>query len=199
MNLVGEKAPDFELDAVVNGQFKKVKLSDFQGKYVVIVFYPLDYTFVCPTELIAFADRYEEFKERDAEVLAISVDSPYVHLAWQHTPRKAGGLGKLPFPHLSDLNKAVARAYDVLLEEEGVALRGLFIVDDEGIVQHAMINNLAVGRSVDEALRLLDAIQTVKRTGEVCPADWRPGEETLKPDVEAARSYFEKRYTDEQA
>ena len=196
MNLVGKKAPDFELEAVVDGQFEEVKLSDFRGEYVVILFYPLDYTFVCPTELIAFADRYEDFRKRNAEVLAVSVDSKYVHLAWQQTPRKAGGLGRLPFPHLSDLNKTMARAYDVLLEEEGVALRGLFIVDDEGIVQHATINNLAVGRSVDETLRLLDAIRTVKETGEACPANWRPGEETLKIDVEEAQRYFEKHYAE---
>jgi len=160
----------------------------------LILFYPLDYTFVCPTELIAFADRYGDFKKRNAEVLAVSVDSKYVHLAWQHTPRKAGGLGRLPFPHLSDLNKTMARAYGVLLEEEGVALRGLFLVDDEGIVQHATINNLAMGRSVDETLRLLDALRTVKETGEACPANWRPGEETLKPDVEEAHRYFKKHY-----
>lgn len=195
MALVGREAPDFELEGVVDGGFKEVKLSDFRGRYVVIVFYPLDFTFVCPTELIAFAERYEEFKERGAEVLAISVDSKYTHLAWQQTSRKQGGVGKLPFPHLSDINKKVACAYDVL-SEEGVALRGLFIIDDEGIVQHATINNLAVGRSVDETLRLLDAIRTIKQTGEACPADWRPGEETLKPDVEAARGYFEKHYAE---
>lgn len=192
MSLVGQKAPDFELDAVVNGDFAQVKLSDYRGKYVVLFFYPLDYTFVCPTEIVAFADRHEEFKGLGAELIAASVDSKFVHLAWQATPRKQGGLGTVPFPHVSDLNKTLARDYGVLLEPAGVALRGLFIIDEEGVVQHATINHLAFGRSVDETLRTLQAIQTVKRTGEVCPANWKPGEETMKGDVKGSAAYFEK-------
>jgi peroxiredoxin (alkyl hydroperoxide reductase subunit C) len=192
MSLVGQKAPDFTLDAVVNGDFAQVKLSDFKGKYVVLFFYPLDYTFVCPTEITAFADRYEEFKKLGAEVLAASVDSKFVHLAWQKTPRKQGGLGAVPFPHLSDLNKSLARDYGVLLEPAGVALRGLFVIDEEGVVQHATVNHLGVGRNVEETLRTLQAIQTVKKTGEVCPANWKPGGETMKGDVKGALEYFEK-------
>lgn len=191
MSLVGQKAPEFELTAVVNGGFKPVKLSDYKGKYVVLFFYPLDYTFVCPTEITAFADAYEEFKKLGAEVMAASVDSQFVHLAWQQTPRKEGGLGALPFPHLADLNKTLSRDYEVLLDG-GMALRGLFIIDDAGVIQHATINNLGIGRSVDETLRLVQAIQTVKRTGEVCPANWKPGDDTMKPDPKGSKAYFEK-------
>ncbi|MGC8722639.1 MAG: peroxiredoxin [Acidobacteriota bacterium] len=192
MSLVGQKAPEFTLDAVVNGDFAQVKLSDFKGKYVVLFFYPLDYTFVCPTEITAFADSYEEFKKLGAEVLAASVDSKFVHLAWQKTPRKQGGLGPVPFPHLSDLNKSLARDYGVLLDPAGVALRGLFVIDEEGVVQHATVNHLGVGRNVEETLRTLQAIQTVKKTGEVCPANWKPGGETMKGDVKGSLEYFEK-------
>ena len=191
MSLVGQKAPEFEAMAVVNGGFKQVKLSDYKGKYVVLFFYPLDYTFVCPTEITAFADAYEQFKKLGAEVMAASVDSQFVHLAWQQTPRKEGGLGDLPFPHVADLNKTLSRDYDVLLEG-GMALRGLFIIDDEGVIQHATINNLGIGRSVDETVRLVQAIQTVKKTGEVCPANWKPGDDTMKPDPKGSKAYFEK-------
>jgi len=191
MSLVGQKAPEFELTAVVGGEFKPVRLSDYKGKYVVLFFYPLDYTFVCPTEITAFADAHESFKKLGAEVLAASVDSQFVHLAWQQTPRKEGGLGPLPFPHLADLNKTLAKDYDVLLDG-GVALRGLFIIDDEGVIQHATVNSLGIGRSVDETLRSLQAIQTVKKTGEVCPANWKPGDDTMKPDTKGSKAYFQK-------
>jgi alkyl hydroperoxide reductase subunit AhpC len=194
MSLVGKKAPDFDVEAVVAGQFKNVKLSDYKGKYAVLFFYPLDYTFVCPTEIIAFAEKHAEFKKLGAEVLAASVDSKFVHLAWQSLPRKQGGLGQLPFPHLSDLNKTLSGDYEVLIEAGGVALRGLFIIDDEGIIQHATVNNLGIGRNVDEILRLIQAIQTVKKTGEVCPANWKPGDDTMKPDPEGSLKYFEKHY-----
>ncbi|MEJ2368652.1 MAG: peroxiredoxin [Acidobacteriota bacterium] len=194
MNLVGQKAPDFEVDAVVNGEFKKVSLSNFEGKYLVLFFYPMDYTFVCPTEIVAFAERHEDFKKLNAEVMAVSVDSQFVHLAWQNTPRAEGGLGPVPFTHGADINKNMSRDFDVLLEKEGVALRGLFVIDDEGVIQHATVNNLGVGRSVDETLRLVQAIQTVKKTGEVCPANWHPGEDTMKGDVKGSRSYFEKHF-----
>ena len=192
MSLVGQKAPDFTLDAVVGGEFKQVTLDNFKGKYLVLFFYPLDYTFVCPTEITAFADAYEQFKKLGAEVAAVSIDSKFVHLAWQNTPRKQGGLGSVPFPHLSDINKSLAKDYGVLLEPAGVALRGLFIIDGDGVVQHTTINFLGVGRSVDETLRVLQAIQTVKKTGEVCPANWKPGDDTMKGDVKGSLSYFEK-------
>jgi alkyl hydroperoxide reductase subunit AhpC len=191
MSLVGQKAPEFELTAVVGSEFKPVRLSDYKGKWVVLFFYPLDYTFVCPTEITAFADRYEEFKKLGAEVIAASVDSQFVHLAWQQTPRKQGGLGKLPFPHVADLNKSLAKDYDVLLDG-GIALRGLFIIDDEGVIQSATINFLGIGRNVEEVLRTLQAAQTVKKTGEVCPANWKPGDDTMKADPKGAMAYFEK-------
>jgi len=190
MALVGQKAPEFSATAVVNGSFKTVKLSDYKGKYVILFFYPLDYTFVCPTEITAFADAYGQFQKLGSEVLAVSIDSQFVHLAWQQTPRKQGGLGKLPFPHVSDLNKDMSREYDVL--SGGVALRGLFIIDDEGIIQHATINNLGIGRSVEETLRSLQAVQTVKKTGEVCPANWKPDDDTMKPDPQGSQAYFQK-------
>lgn len=192
MSLVGQKAPDFELTAVVDGQFKPVKLADYKGKYVVLFFYPLDYTFVCPTEITAFADAHDKFKALGAEVLAASVDSQFVHLAWQQTPRKQGGLGMLPFPHVADLNKTLSKDYDVLIDAAGISLRGLFIIDDEGVIMHATVNNLGIGRSVDETLRTLQAIQTVKKTGEVCPANWKPGDDTMKADPNGAKAYFEK-------
>lgn len=192
MSLVGQKAPEFEVTAVVDGQFKQVKLADYKGKFVVLFFYPLDYTFVCPTEITAFADAYDQFKKLGAEVLAASVDSQFVHLAWQQTPRKQGGLGRLPFPHLADLNKTLSKDYEVLIDAAGISLRGLFIIDEEGVIQHATVNNLGIGRSVDETLRSLQAIQTVKKTGEVCPANWKPGDDTMKPDSQGAKAYFEK-------
>ena len=192
MSTVGKKAPDFELDAVVGGEFKSVKLADYKGKWLVLFFYPLDYTFVCPTEITAFADRYEDFKKLGADVAAASVDSKFVHLAWQSVPRKQGGLGSLPFAHLADLNKVMSKDYDVLIDEAGVALRGLFIIDEEGVVQHATVNHLGIGRNVEEVLRTLQAAQTVKKTGEVCPANWKPGDDTMKADPKGSLAYFEK-------
>lgn len=152
-----------------------------QGKYIVLFFYPLDFTFVCPTEITAFSDRYEEFAGLNAEVLGVSVDSHFAHLAWIQTPRKEGGLGDLKYPLVSDLKREIATAYGVLAPE-GVALRGLFIIDPEGVVQHATVNNLSFGRSVDETLRVLQALQHVqKNPDEVCPAGWTPGQRTMKP------------------
>ncbi|MCH2174709.1 MAG: peroxiredoxin [Lentisphaeria bacterium] len=188
--LVNQEAPDFTANAVVDGQFKEVKLSDYRGKYVVLFFYPLDFTFVCPTEIIAFSDKIDEFKSRGAEVLGISVDSEYSHLAWINTPKKEGGLGGLAYPLVADLNKDIAKNYDVLLEEAGVALRGLFLIDKDGIVQHQLVNNLPLGRNVDEAVRILDALQYFEQNGEVCPANWNPGDATMKPDPEGSKEYF---------
>jgi peroxiredoxin 2/4 len=163
-----------------------------QGKYVVLFFYPLDFTFVCPTEIIAFSDRMPEFKTLNTEVLAVSVDSKFSHLAWMQTPRKEGGVGELAYPLVSDLKREIATSYGVL-NDEGVALRGLFIIDKEGVVQHATINNLGFGRSVDETLRCLQAIQYIQENpDEVCPAGWRPGDDTMKPDPVGSREYFSK-------
>ncbi len=189
---VTKPAPDFTADAVANGEFKKIKLSDYRGKYVCLFFYPLDFTFVCPTEIIAFSDDAAEFKKRGCEILGVSVDSQFTHLAWTNTPRKEGGLGKIAYPIVSDLNKSIARNYGVLLEDAGVALRGLFLIDKEGIIRAAVINDLPLGRSVTETLRVLDALQQYEKNGEVCPANWKPGEQTMKPDPIGSKHYFEK-------
>jgi alkyl hydroperoxide reductase subunit AhpC len=186
---VQKEAPGFTSQAVVNGEFKPVKLSDYQGKYVVLFFYPLDFTFVCPTEIIAFSDRIADFKKRGAEVLGVSIDSRFSHLAWINTPRNKGGLGKLEYPLVEDLTKSISSDYGVLLPE-GIALRGLFVIDQKGIVRHVTINDLPLGRSVDEVLRVLDALQHFEKHGEVCPADWKPG--SLALDPKKAGEYFEK-------
>jgi alkyl hydroperoxide reductase subunit AhpC len=179
---VTRAAPDFTADAVVNGEFRQLKLSDYRGKYVVLFFYPLDFTFVCPTELLAFNDQIEEFGKRDCEVIAVSVDSKYTHLAWVTAPRKQGGLGPIRYPIVSDLNKSIARDFGVLLDDVGVALRGLFLIDKGGIVRHILINDLVVGRSVGEVLRVLDAWQHFEHHGELCQADWSKGQAGIKPD-----------------
>jgi alkyl hydroperoxide reductase subunit AhpC len=188
---VTKPAPDFTADAVVNGDFKQIKLSDYKGKYVLLFFYPLDFTFVCPTELVAFSDCMDEFTKRGCAVIGVSVDSKFSHLAWVNTPRKEGGLGKIGYPIVSDLNKSISRNYGVLLEEAGVSLRGLFLIDRGGIIRHALINDLPLGRSTEEALRTLDALQHYEENGEVCPANWSKGEMAMKPDTVGSRMYFE--------
>jgi peroxiredoxin (alkyl hydroperoxide reductase subunit C) len=188
---VGQTAPDFTATAVADQEFKTIKLSDYRGKYVVLFFYPLDFTFVCPTEIIAFSDRYEEFKNLNTEVLGVSVDSEFSHLAWIQSDRKQGGVGDLNYPLVSDIKKTISAAYNVLDPEAGVALRGLFIIDKEGIIQHATINNLAVGRNVDETLRTLKAFQYVQsHPDEVCPAGWQEGDKTMVPDPVKSKTYF---------
>jgi peroxiredoxin (alkyl hydroperoxide reductase subunit C) len=189
--IVGRKAPEFRLDAVHDGQFKTLSLDDFKGKWLVVFFYPLDFTFVCPTEILAFSDRLKEFQEIGAEVVGVSIDSKYTHLAWMEKPRDAGGIQGLKYPLLSDINKQMALDYGVLTDE-GVALRGLFIIDPDQVVQNQTVNNLGVGRSVDETLRLVQAFQFVREHGEVCPADWRPGAESMKPDPEGSKEWFSK-------
>jgi peroxiredoxin 2/4 len=176
---VGQIAPDFTATAVVDRQFQKVKLSSYR-KYVVLLFYPLDFTFVCPTEIIAFSDRHAEFQALNTEILGISVDSEFAHLAWIETERKMGGIGDINYPLVSDLKREISQAYNVLDPNFGAALRGLFIIDRSGIVQYATINNLSFGRSVDETLRVLQAIQHVQSNPtEVCPVDWQPGSKTI--------------------
>lgn len=186
---VTKPAPDFTAQAVVNGEFKTVKLSDYRGKYVLLFFYPLDFTFVCPTEIIAFSDRVADFEKRNVQVIGCSIDSRYSHLAWINTPRAKGGLGQLRYPLAEDLTKKISTDYGVLLDA-GIALRGLFLIDKEGVVRHATINDLPLGRSVDEALRVIDALQHFEKHGEVCPADWKPGQAALDP--KKANEYFEK-------
>ncbi|MDJ0728794.1 MAG: peroxiredoxin [Crocosphaera sp.] len=188
---VGQVAPDFAATVVIDQEFQTKKLSSYRGKYVVLFFYPLDFTFVCPTEVIAFSDRYEEFAKINTEILAVSVDSEFSHLAWIQTPRTEGGVGDIAYPLVSDLKKEISTAYNILDPESGVALRGLFIIDKEGIIQHATINNLSFGRSVTETLRTLKAIQHVQSNPEeVCPADWQEGDKTMVPDPIKSKIYF---------
>ncbi|KAM6547702.1 hypothetical protein CsatB_019378 [Cannabis sativa] len=190
--LVGNVAPDFEAEAVFDQEFVKVKLSDYIGKkYVILFFYPLDFTFVCPTEITAFSDRHAEFEAINTEILGVSVDSVFSHLAWVQTDRKSGGLGDLNYPLVSDVTKSISKSYGVLIPDQGVALRGLFIIDKEGVIQHSTINNLAIGRSVDETKRTLQALQYVQENpDEVCPAGWKPGEKSMKPDPKGSKEYF---------
>ncbi|XP_034043521.1 peroxiredoxin-2 [Thalassophryne amazonica] len=189
---IGQPAPDFKATAVVDGAFKDILLSNFKGKYVVLFFYPLDFTFVCPTEIVAFSDRVDEFRKINCEVIGVSVDSHFSHLAWINTPRKQGGLGNMKIPLVADLTKSITRDYGVLKEDDGVAYRGLFVIDDKGIVRQITINDLPVGRSVDETLRLVHAFQHTDKYGEVCPAGWKPGSDTIIPDVEKSQAYFSK-------
>ncbi|KAI8112269.1 hypothetical protein M9434_003593 [Picochlorum sp. BPE23] len=188
---VGSPAPDFSLEAVVDGDMKTVNLSDYKGKYVILFWYPKDFTFVCPTEIIAFSDRAKEFEELNCQLLAASTDTPEVHLAWIKTPRTMGGLGYMQIPILADVTKSVAARYGVLKEDAGIALRGLYIINPEGVVEHATINNFPIGRSVDEALRTLQAIQHVAEHGEVCPAGWKPGDKAMVADPEKSLDYFQ--------
>ncbi len=188
---VGQTAPDFTATAVFDQEFKTIKLSDYRGKYVILFFYPLDFTFVCPTEITAFSDRFAEFSKIGTEVLGVSVDSEFSHLAWIQSDRKSGGIGDLTYPLVSDIKKEISAAYNVLDPEAGVALRGLFIIDKDGVIQHATINNLSFGRSVDETLRTLQAIQHVQsHPDEVCPAGWQPGDQTMVPDPVKSKVFF---------
>jgi peroxiredoxin (alkyl hydroperoxide reductase subunit C) len=191
MSLVGKKAPEFTAEGVLDGQFKTFSLSEVnKKKWVVLFFYPLDFTFVCPTEILAFSDRIDEFRKLGAEVLGVSVDSKFSHLAWTEKKRQEGGISGLAYPLIEDLKKEISRSFDVLDEGAGVALRGLVVIDPTGVVQHATINNLGVGRSVDETLRVLQAFQYVATHGEVCPAGWKPGEKTMKAGWNESKEYF---------
>lgn len=188
---VGQAAPDFTATAVVDQEFKDIKLSGYRGKYVVLFFYPLDFTFVCPTEITAFSDRHAEFKALNTEILGVSVDSQFSHLAWIQTDRKSGGIGDIHYPLVADLKKEISTAYNVLDPDAGIALRGLFVIDQDGVIQHSTINNLGFGRSVDETLRVLQAIQHIQtHPDEVCPADWQPGQKTMNPDPKKSKEFF---------
>ncbi|XP_059902600.1 peroxiredoxin-2 [Gadus macrocephalus] len=189
---IGKRAPAFITTAVVDGEFKDVSLSSYQGKYVILFFYPLDFTFVCPTEIVAFSDRAEEFRKIGCEVLGASTDSQFSHLAWINTPRKQGGLGPMNIPLLADLTHSISRDYGVLKEDQGIAYRGLFVIDDKGILRQITINDLPVGRSVDETLRLVQAFQHTDKFGEVCPAGWKPGNDTIVPDIKKSKEFFSK-------
>jgi peroxiredoxin 1 len=187
-----KEAPAFKAIAVVNGDFKDISLSDYKGKYVVLFFYPLDFTFVCPTEILAFNDRIGEFHDINCELLACSTDSEFSHHAWTNVPRKKGGLGSLDLPLIADKNMAISKKYGVLKEDAGIAFRGLFIIDDKGNLRQITINDLPVGRDVDETLRLVKAFQFTDKYGEVCPAGWKPGEPTIKPSIKESQEYFSK-------
>ena len=190
--LVAKPAPDFTAQAVMpDGSFKEIKLSDYKGKYVILFFYPLDFTFVCPTEIIAFSTKMDEFKKKNTEVLGVSIDSHFSHLAWRNTDRKQGGLGDIAYPLVADVNKKITYDYGVM-HEAGIAFRGLFLIDTNGIVQHQLINNLPLGRNIDEALRMVDALQFHEKNGEVCPANWSEGSDGMKADPAGSKEYFEK-------
>ncbi|EPY51247.1 thioredoxin peroxidase Tpx1 [Schizosaccharomyces cryophilus OY26] len=187
---IGQPAPDFKGTAVVNGAFEEISLSQYKGKWVFLGFYPLDFTFVCPTEIVAFSEAAAKFAERGAEVILTSTDSEYSHLAFINTPRKEGGLGGIKIPLLSDASHKISRDYGVLIEDAGVAFRGLFLIDPNGVLRQITINDLPVGRSVDESLRLLDAFQFVEEHGEVCPANWQKGADSI--DTKEPSKYFGK-------
>ncbi len=190
--MITKAAPDFKAQAVMeDGSFKEIALSDYKGKYVLLFFYPLDFTFVCPSEILAFNAAVGEFKKRNCQVIGVSVDSHFSHLAWRNTPIEKGGIGAVKFPLVADLSKAISRDYGVLLDA-GIALRGLFLIDKDGIMRHMLVNDLPLGRSVDEAIRLLDALQFVEEHGEVCPANWKPGQEAMKPTAEGVADYLSK-------
>jgi len=189
--LIGQKAPQFKAAAVVEGKINEnFSLELFMGKYVILFFYPLDFTFVCPTELHAFQERASEFEERGAQLIGCSVDSAYSHLAWVHTSKERGGIEGVHYPLVADLNKQIARDYHLLNEEVGVAFRGLFLIDKTQVIRHQLINDLPLGRSVDEALRVLDALIFHEKHGEVCPANWHRGDKSMKPSHKGLVDYF---------
>lgn len=192
--LVTKQAPDFTAEAVLkDGSFAKLSLSQFKGKYVLLFFYPLDFTFVCPTEIIAFSERAKEFNDLGVEVIGVSVDSHFSHLAWRNIPRDQGGIGPIQYSLVADLDKQISRNYDVLVGD-AVALRGLFLIDKDGVVRHQVVNDLPLGRSVDEALRMVKALQFFEKNGEVCPADWKEGKRTIKPGVNESKEFFGAEY-----
>ncbi|MEA3166701.1 MAG: hypothetical protein QOJ26_1573 [Thermoplasmata archaeon] len=194
MVLVGKQAPDFTAKAVVGDGFVDYTLSSNwkakSPKYTLLFFYPLDFTFVCPTEIIAFSDRVKEFESRGVQVVGVSIDSEYSHLAWKGTPRAQGGLGAIAYPLVADIKKEIATAFDTLADD-GTAFRGLFLIDRKGVVRHALVNDHPLGRSIDEALRVVDALQHTEKHGEVCPADWKPGQMAMHADPVKSKVYFE--------
>jgi peroxiredoxin 2/4 len=192
--LVTKKAPDFTAPAVmpsgvIEGQFK---LSGFRGKYVVLFFWPLDFTFVCPTEIIAHDRRVNQFKERNVEVVGVSIDSQFTHFAWRNTAINDGGIGQIQFPMVADVNHEITKAYGIE-QSDGVALRASFLIDRDGTVQHQVVNNLPLGRNVDEMLRMVDALQFTEEHGEVCPAGWQKGEAGMAPNAEGVADYLSSR------
>lgn len=191
MSLIGKKAPEFKAKAVVKDKIlDDFSLSDFEGKYVLFFFYPLDFTFVCPTELHAFQEKLKEFEQRGAQLIGCSVDSWFSHAAWLKVSKEKGGIKGVSYPLVSDLNKTISQNFGVLKEDEGIAYRGLFLIDKEGVVRHQLVNDLPLGRSVDEALRMLDALIFHEQHGEVCPANWNTGAKSMKPTDQGLVEYF---------
>ncbi|GAU93436.1 hypothetical protein RvY_05376 [Ramazzottius varieornatus] len=190
---IGEPAPDFKVPALIDGEMSEIELSKFgKGKYVVLFFYPADFTFVCPTELIAYSERIEEFRKLNCEVIGASTDTLYTHLAWMNTPRKEGGIGPLKYPLLADRTAEVSKRYGLYDHGSGNAYRGLFVIDSKGNLRQITINDMPVGRSVDETLRLVQAFQFVEEHGQVCPANWKPGQDAMHADPAKSKAYFAK-------
>lgn len=189
---IQKPAPTFTKTAVKDGVFEKISLEDYKGKWVLLAFIPLAFTFVCPTEIIAYSDAVKSFADKETEVLFASTDSEYSLLAWTNVSRKDGGLGPIDIPLIADTNHSLSKDYGVLIEEEGIALRGIFLIDPKGTLRQITINDLPVGRSVDESLRLVEAFQFTEKYGEVCPANWQPGSDTIKPEVASSKEYFGK-------
>ncbi len=188
--LVTKQAPDFTAQAVLpDNSCGELTLSSYRGKYVVLFFYPLDFTFVCPSEIIAFDKALKKFEAKNTQVIGVSVDSHFTHLAWKNTPPEQGGIGQIGYPLVADLSKKISKKYGVLFGKE-ISLRGLFLIDKEGIVRHALVNDLPLGRNVDETLRIVDALQFTEEHGEVCPANWREGEDAMKPTAEGVAEYL---------
>ncbi len=188
--LVAKPAPDFKAQAVMpDNSFQEISLSTYQGRYVVLFFYPLDFTFVCPSEIIAFDHRLQDFKDRNVEVIGVSIDSHFTHLAWKNTPVNNGGIGNVQYPLVADINKSVSEAYD-MLTGPGIALRGSFLIDKDGVVQHQVVNNLSLGRNIDEMLRMVDSLQFTEEHGEVCPAGWQKGKAGMKGSTEGVAEYL---------
>jgi peroxiredoxin (alkyl hydroperoxide reductase subunit C) len=191
--LVGKSAPQFSVDAAIGQTTQKISLSDFKGKkYVILYFYPLDFTFVCPTEIHAFQEALKEFESRDAVVLGCSVDSAHSHMAWLRTPKNDGGIEGVTYPILADIHKSIARDYDVLDEEAGITYRASFVIDKAGVVQAQVVHHRPIGRNVDEVIRLLDALQYSEEHGEVCPAGWTKGKEAMKATRDGVSGYLAK-------
>ena len=199
MKSVGQAFPTFNLLATVSNDpqtaFESISDDSFPNQWKVFFFWPKDFTFVCPTEIIAFSDRAKEFADLGVEILGVSIDSQFTHLAWTQTPRNKGGIGPTEYPLIADLNKQISRDYDVLLDG-GIALRGLFLIDKEGVVRHQVVNDLPLGRSVDEALRMVKALQHFEQNGEVCPANWQEGARSINPDVEGSKEFFDAEYAE---
>ena len=191
--LVTKQAPDFTATAVLpdNSMKPDFKLSEFRGQYVILFFYPLDFTFVCPSEILAFDRALPKFKEKNCEIIGVSIDSQFSHWAWKNTPINQGGIGNVQFPLVADLDKNISRQYGVLLDA-GIALRGTFLIDRDGVVRHAVVNDLPLGRNIDEALRMVDALQFFEKHGDVCPANWQEGKEAMKPTAEGVADYLSK-------